>query len=161
MPDQPILFADPDKLVSDLNAFARFPVDGQIAQLAAQRIDEILNGGLVGLDSEGEKRPPRTREILAAVRCVIQMIRVNQIERDSVGRLKDAQRLISEALLAASRVKQIAMEDEAANDLVARTTIELRALLDARPSDAGNGSGIRDGAGSDPEAERDDPGSPE
>ncbi len=132
MPDQDSsLFSDPDKIVSDLNQFARFPVDGLIANLAAVKAAQILKGELVGIDPDGKPRPPRIRDINAAIRAVISMVKINQAERDAVAGLRGDRDRISKAMQLLLDMNAASTQQGAHHDLLTRTALEARALLDS------------------------------
>jgi hypothetical protein len=92
------IFRDTKNLISDLNMFARFPVDGPIADLAAMRVAEILQKRPTPSGKDGAMRPPRAREILAACRVVDKMVRTNQAERDAASELVMARHHIQTAI---------------------------------------------------------------
>ena len=122
------LFRDADKIVSDFNAFAsaveRFPVGGEICELAVERIREILGEGTVGLDKLGQPRRARPREQLAAARVLAAMARVNQA---AVGQLVD---LIRPQVTQALQVNIDNRNGGTVDDLTARTIQRAEAALE-------------------------------
>ncbi len=141
MSDEPQsnLFSDPKHIVSDLNAFARFPTGGAVADLAAKRIAEILMLKKVGIGKDGQARAPRVREIIAAARVVVSMEKINQQERDAMAGLTDARTQVTTAIQVNIDTKSASAKDEALSDLIARTTADTRAILDAHGrADAGD-----------------------
>lgn len=162
MSDEPQsnLFSDPKHIVSDLNAFARFPSGGAIAELATKRVAEILMLKKVGIGKDGKPRAARVRELIAAANVIVAMEKLNMQERDSIAGLTDARAQVTTAIQVNIDTKSASEKDEALYDLIARTTADTRAILDAHgcvdPSDPGSepphSTGpVEDGGGSPPE----------
>lgn len=156
MPDEPQsrLFTDPDKLVSDLNTFSRFPAEGKLNELATLRIAETLQLKEIGIGQDGKPRKPRHREIMAAVRAQQVSARINQHERDVIAGLLGAGERAQTAIQINIDTAKASQEDEERNDFIARIAAESAAILAAPDGDAGEQQQI------DNEVQGDDPGGP-
>jgi hypothetical protein len=88
------IFRNSKQLTSDLNAYARFPTAGPIANLAAATVAMILKG----VDKEGNPCQYGTRERLAAAKLVVAMERVNQIEMRDMTTFMGILQLAKEAI---------------------------------------------------------------